>query len=144
MDNDAVLVSRLCKHCGRIIDRRINRMLKNYSIARSQYRVLHFTKRLGQPTQKELVEALGIRGPTLTPIVGKMVKKGWLAEIEDKSDKRIKRHSLTPSGKQLYASIPEPSQELEKLFKQVLNPDEVAKLEDMLKRIIKELTTRQV
>lgn len=139
MSDVSVLLPMLLKRSGRLIDSIIDRVLKQHGVARSQYRVLFYVARYGEPTQKELSEALGVRGPTMTSMLDSLSQKGWLVRTGDKQDGRAKRVRLTPKGRKLYKSIPDPVKSLDHDIMQVLSKNEARDLERMMQKIIARL-----
>ncbi|HVX56851.1 MAG TPA: MarR family transcriptional regulator [Candidatus Saccharimonadales bacterium] len=136
---DSGLLPMLLKRSARLIDAHIDRVLKQHGIARSQYRVLYYVARFGEPTQKELIETMSVQGSTLTSIVDVLVQKGWLVRINDQRDRRSKRVKLTAAGHQLFEHIPEPARELDVVLRQQLGADAAKKLEGLLKQTIQQL-----
>ncbi len=135
---------RLLKRCGRLIDAEIDTSLKRHSIARSQYGVLYLVAHYGEPSQTDLLEVLKIQAPTLTLIVGSLVRKGWLARTPYLKDKRIHKLRLTINGKKKFRQIPDPVSKLQRVILRNLNAKEVRMLETTLSKVIKKLSPKDV
>ncbi len=56
--------------------------------------------RLGQPRLSELAEALAISRPSVTVLVGKLIRKGFVQKVQDGQDRRSFRIVLTEKGRQ--------------------------------------------
>jgi len=138
--NEVVLLPTLIKRSTRLIHRHIEQSLKAHHIARSQYTVLYYVAKFGQPTQKELADALEIQGPTLTSMLDSLVQKGWLVREQDARDKRSKQLRLTAAGKQLFAQIPNPAEALDHMIRESLSAEETAALRQALEKIITKLS----
>jgi MarR family transcriptional regulator, organic hydroperoxide resistance regulator len=140
MRNDTTPLITLIKRCTRLIDRAVDNVLKEHNIARSQYRVLHFVDRYGKPTQTEIIEAMEIQASTLSLIVDVLVRKEWLVRTRDSDDRRIIKVSFTPEGKKNFQQIPDPTRKIRQTITQILNAEELQRLELSLKKIINELS----
>jgi MarR family multiple antibiotic resistance transcriptional regulator len=139
-DGEELLLSTLIKRCGRAIDDDINRMLKQHSIARSQYRVLYYVARYGEPAQSDLIKVMRVQPSTLTSIIDGLVRKGWLVRIKDSRDKRVNRLRFTPEGTKTFGQIPDPARKLQKLILGSLGKEEAQILATSLKKIINQLS----
>ena len=56
--------------------------------------------RLGHPSFGELAEALGITRPSVTAIVGKLIRKGYVEKVQDHEDRRSFHIVLTRQGQE--------------------------------------------
>jgi DNA-binding MarR family transcriptional regulator len=54
--------------------------------------------RLGHPSFSELAEALGITRPSVTALVGRLIRNGYLQKEQDGEDRRSFHIVLTPKG----------------------------------------------
>lgn len=57
------------------------------------------------PTQSELVERLGVSQPTIARAVGRLISAGLVEAERDHADGRVRRVSLTPSGRDMVPAI---------------------------------------
>ena len=137
--NNKIFIPTLFKRSSRLIDSHIDRLLKKHSVARSQYRAMYYVYLYGEPTQKELVEIMDVKGSTLTLIVDVLEQKQWLVRISDPADKRVKRLRLTSAGKNLFEQIPDPAKELHKTILEGLSKEEALELEKLLGKVINNL-----
>ncbi len=137
---EELLLSTLIKRCGRAIDDDINRMLKQHSIARSQYRALYYVARYGEPAQSDLIKVMRVQPSTLTSIIDGLVRKGWLVRVKDKHDKRINRLRLTSEGTKTFGQIPDPARKLQTLILKTLDKQEARQLGVSLEKIINQLS----
>ncbi|HVV66493.1 MAG TPA: MarR family transcriptional regulator [Candidatus Saccharimonadales bacterium] len=135
-NTEQTLLPVLIKRCARIIDRRIDAMLKKHGIARSQYRVMYYVAHGGEPSQKELQEKLGVQASTMTLIVNTLVQKGWLVRVRNPKDKRHNKLQLSAEGKKLYNEIPEPANILDNALREELGKDEARLYETLLIKTI--------
>ena len=92
-----------------------------------------------QPTQKELLTMLGVKGSTLTSILNTLQHKGLLTRQIDPTDKRVKRLELTASGKSFFSQLPDPLHNVQKSLMHYLTKDEAKTLEQLLQKLIDNL-----
>lgn len=138
-DTENILLPILVKRCCRLIDHRIDFLLKQHGIARSQFRVLHHVAKRGELTQKELVDILEVQGATLTPIVNNLVQKKWLVRVSNSDDMRVKNLRLTPEGNERLKDIPNPAEELNAMLISRLSKKQTQDLNILLRKVINEL-----
>jgi DNA-binding MarR family transcriptional regulator len=136
MQRQDTLLPILIKRCARLIDRDIDDTLKRHAIARSQYRVLYYAAKLGEPTQTDLIMAMEVQASTLTLIVDALVKKGWLVRVQDTKDRRINKLRLTPDGERNFKQIPDPAHKLHRKMVKQLSNQEAQQFEQSLQKII--------
>jgi DNA-binding MarR family transcriptional regulator len=129
------LVKRLHVRMNQAIDD----VLKEYGMARSQYRVLYFVGRAGQLTQKDLQQFMLVEAATLSGLTDVLEHKGWLVRLEHPSDKRAKLLQLTPSGKKVLENIPNPAAAAEKRLLRGLSAQERRQFQRQLEQLIANL-----
>jgi DNA-binding MarR family transcriptional regulator len=139
MDSEDILLPVLIKRCGRLVDKRIDLLLKEHGIARSQYRVLYYVAQRGILSQKELLGILQVKGSTLTLIVNALVHKQLLVRVTDGNDGRIKKLQLTPAGRKRFKTIPNPGETINSLLESQLTKRESDDLEHLIKKVIAQL-----
>lgn len=125
-----------------LMNKYIERELKKYGLARSQFQVLYFTHQGGKLTQKELQQSMQVEPATLTVIIDGLVKKGLLKRSENKTDKRSNFVFLTTKGEKLRSKIPSLPEIIEKrMFDGVLKSNKalgVKIIEQMIQNLEKE------
>lgn len=99
---------RLVKRVYLSASQRVDELLKQHNLARSQFQVLYFVDRAGELAGRELLEKLQVEPATLTGVVDTLEAKGWLQRLEDPADRRAKRLQLTSAGKKLLNKLPNP------------------------------------
>lgn len=80
----------------------------------SQRRLLLMIKKRGMVTQRDLVEMMGIRPPSLSALVSKLDAKGYITRVKDKADRRNLNISITQPGELALT-------EMQKEHEQILN-----------------------
>ncbi len=64
--------------------------------------------RLGHPSFSELADALGVTRPSVTTLVGKLIRNGYLQKVQDDEDRRSFHIILSQKGQtftQLHANM---------------------------------------
>ena len=59
-----------------------------------------------QSTHKELMEFLSLNSSTVTGIIGRLEKRGYVARLSNSNDRRLRSIVLTASGKKLLDETP--------------------------------------
>lgn len=132
-------VYRLVKRLHLLASQRIDELLKEHKLARSQFQVLYLVDQADELAGKDLLAKLQVEPATLTGIVDTLEQKGWLIRMEDPKDRRIRLLKLTASGRKLMKSIPNPAAAVEKQMLATLTADQKHTLKHTLKHTINNL-----
>lgn len=92
-------------------------------------------------TQSELAEKLCVKPATLTRMLDRMEKSGYVERQADAFDQRISRVHLTESGRMLEAPVCETWGELEASTVAKLSLQERVELRVLLEKVLQSLTT---
>ncbi|MBR6206043.1 MAG: MarR family transcriptional regulator [Oscillospiraceae bacterium] len=84
--------------CSKEITRRYQPLLEKLDLTYTQYVVMMYYWEMGSSTAKELSGALLLDPSTLTPILRKLEKKGYLKRSRNPEDERSILLSLTSEG----------------------------------------------
>ncbi|MCR5175037.1 MAG: MarR family transcriptional regulator [Oscillospiraceae bacterium] len=84
--------------CSKEITRRYQPLLEKLDLTYTQYVVMMYYWEMGSSTAKDLSEALLLDPSTLTPILRKLEKKGYLKRSRNPEDERSILLSLTSEG----------------------------------------------
>jgi MarR family transcriptional regulator, transcriptional regulator for hemolysin len=87
------------------------------------------------PNQRELAEAVGIQGATLTHHLNGMEADGLLTRRRDPRNRRVHLVELTPAGEELFGRLRSAAVAHDALLRTGLSGDEVARLEELLTRL---------
>lgn len=98
-------------------------VLRPYDLGTTQWYVLWHLYHDGSLPQSTLVKLLQIEKPTLSGVVSALLRKGLVEQRIDPADHRRKLLSITPSGKALWETLPNPIEFLRKIAFQDI-PDE--------------------
>ncbi len=114
------------------------RIEKEYGISIPQLLCLNFLigKEDFRATHKEIKDFLNLNASTVTGIISRLEKKGFVARLPRQKDKRIVLISLTVSGVELLEKTPEPlHKQLSEKLKQ-LSPEQLQKLQNSFDTIL--------
>ncbi|WP_299845608.1 MarR family transcriptional regulator [uncultured Paracoccus sp.] len=86
----------------------IDATLRPYDLGSTQWYVLWHLVREGPVAQRDLMIPLQVEKPTLSGVVAALVRKGLVEQATDPEDQRQKHLSITPAGRVLWATLPNP------------------------------------
>lgn len=114
------------------------RIEKEYGISIPQLLSLNFLneKDAYQASHKEIKDFLQLNASTVTGIIGRLEKKGLVARLPKKEDKRVGLITITAKGVELLKKTPEPLHEQVSLKLKQLSSEELQKLQNAFDTII--------
>jgi DNA-binding MarR family transcriptional regulator len=119
-------------------DRRANEL----GLTRSQWQVLAHLLRLEGAQQKELADVMDITPITLTGLLDRLERDGWVERRGDPADRRAKRVYLTDKVEPVTKSIRKIGSEVRHQALEGLDEAEQTQLMHLLQRIRGNLCTR--
>lgn len=105
---DFVLEQHLFFWFTQVLDRRdrgLAAALKPYGLRAPELRTLATLYSRHRVSMSELAELTSIERTTLSRVVERMVRSGWITRLTDASDARVTRLALTAEGQRLFARI---------------------------------------
>lgn len=93
----------LCFQVGRVARQLVshyNRELAPLGLTTTQYFLLAAIKPDETPTIGEISARTYLDNSTLTPIIDRLVRDGWIERVPDASDRRTTRIALTENGRE--------------------------------------------
>jgi MarR family transcriptional regulator, transcriptional regulator for hemolysin len=85
--------------------------------------------------QRELAEALGIEGPTLTHHLNRMETAGLVTRTRDRHNRRVHRVELTDDGDRMFEQLRGAAASFDRQLRRGVTTAEVATLGDLLGRL---------
>ncbi|NLI14064.1 MAG: MarR family transcriptional regulator [Peptococcaceae bacterium] len=114
--------------------RSLEQMTRN-CMSHAQFRAVSMLCRKGSMSMSEMAKEMKISKQQLTPIVYKLISHGLLVRKTDENDRRVVRIEVTEKGRSMYEKLlPAIKMSLVEKFKK-LPAEELAELDQMLKRI---------
>jgi MarR family transcriptional regulator, transcriptional regulator for hemolysin len=86
-------------------------------------------------SQRELAEAVGIQGATLTHHLDTMESAGLVTRRRDPANRRLHLVELTPAGDALFLRLRDAATAFDRRLRAGLSDDDVAQLETLLTRL---------
>lgn len=129
------LISRIHQKSGRIF----NRLLKENGIEEinpAQGRILFVLWREDNISIKKLSERTSLGQSTLTSMLDRLEKTGYICRVQSPEDRRKILIRRTEKDKQLQAIYDKVSREMTELFYEDFSDDEIEIFETCLKRIL--------
>ncbi|MDD2437356.1 MAG: MarR family transcriptional regulator [Massilibacteroides sp.] len=130
----------------RSIDIESKKIQKEYGVSIPQVLCLHFLH--GSPnyqsTQGEIRTFLNLNSSTVSGIIDRLEKKGLVARLPRSGDKRIMNIALTSAGDKLLNTIPSLLHEQLSEKLQLLERDEVIKVQEGLDILVRLLNIEQI
>jgi DNA-binding MarR family transcriptional regulator len=104
-------------------------------ITMNQMLYLEAVARLGQPAFHDIAEDLGVTRPSVSGIIKKLIKMGYLAKLQSEQDGRVYYIHLTEKGRRFNDLHSEVHQILARRITENLDPFEIEELADLLAKI---------
>jgi DNA-binding MarR family transcriptional regulator len=122
------------------------RIEKEYSISIPQLLCLNFLdkKENFMASHKEIKDFLQLNASTVTGIISRLEKKGFVARLPNRKDKRVGLISITAKGSDLLENTPEPLHEQLSGKLKSLTQEELNELMDAFDTIIEFLNIESV
>ncbi len=85
--------------------------------------------------QRDLAEAVGVEGPTLTHHLNRMEAAGLLTRTRDPNNRRVHQVALTDLGQAMFAQLRAAATAFDEQLRDGLDPTELNTLEGLLARL---------
>ena len=92
--------------------------------------------RLGHPSFGELAEALGVTRPSVTALVGKLIRNGYVQKVQDGEDRRSFHILLTQKGQQFTQIHQKMHQRVVQALTDRLDEEEIEQLAALLNKAV--------
>lgn len=121
--------------CAKEIVRRYTPLLEPFGMTYTQYIAMMVLWEHKQITVRDIGKLLFLDSGTLTPMLKKMERNGWLSRVRSKEDERMVIVSITEQGEALQERLSHiPTQMMAQCVK--LNTDEAFQLYKLLTKMI--------
>ncbi|WP_216363345.1 MarR family winged helix-turn-helix transcriptional regulator [Subtercola boreus] len=85
-------------------------VLRPFDLGNTQWYVLYRLSLVEHLGQRDLTLELGVERATVSGVISALVRKGLVQQSPDPEDQRQKLLSLTPSGLDLWLTLPDPAE----------------------------------
>src|SRR5210317_532496 len=144
MDPTEILIK--IRKIVRSVDIESKKIQKEHGVSIPQILCLNFLheSKNYQSTQGEIRKFLNLNSSTVSGIINRLEKKGYLARLPKTGDKRVVNIALTSAGDKLLGTIPSLLHEQLSEKLQKLDDIEIKKVEDSLDTLVTLLEIEQV
>lgn len=126
---------------NRLLEYNFGENLKKWDLTFSQAHVLKtLYVNQGQATQKEIEKQLGVSHPTVSGLIHRLEKNGYVTSEIDKRDKRNRIVTLTDRAMEHRAVVMEGRKKIENLLLSDFSPAEITELDSLLEHLLLNLT----
>jgi DNA-binding MarR family transcriptional regulator len=117
---------------SQLVMRTFDRVLAEHGGNRPVWFLFLALDRAGQPTQRELAQAVGITEATLTHHLTALEKRGLIIRRRDEHDRRVQRIEFTAEGRAAFAAMRRVAVDFDDRLRAALGPEGTAALMDGL------------
>ncbi len=144
MDTNEILIK--IRKIVRSIDIESKKIQKEYGVSIPQVLCLHFLKESENfcAPQGEIRKFLSLNSSTVSGIIDRLEKKGYLARLANSEDKRVVNIALTAAGDALLSKIPSLLHEQLSSRLLQLSDEKLTKVEESLDILVNLLDIEQV
>ena len=130
----------------RSVDIESKKIQKEYGVSIPQVLCLSFLHQSPsyQSTQGEIRKFLNLNSSTVSGVINRLEKKGYLARLPKSGDKRVVNIALTSAGDKLLGTIPPLLHDQLSRKLKSLDDEKLKKVEDSLETLIKLLDIEQL
>jgi MarR family transcriptional regulator, organic hydroperoxide resistance regulator len=122
-------------YINRKIDRFFTKALSFRRITPAQMDVLNLLADKKECSSKELQGELGLDSSSLTGLIQRIQKAGWVTKMKNQKDKRSILLFLTPEGKQIHKQGAHAVEELNRVFSSACSEEEWKNFYTVLRKI---------
>lgn len=130
-------------HVNRCLNQHFNRRLKPYKLRLSHFRVLHHIFMNEGATQHDLAEILFIDKITMTKMIEKLVREGYVEKRSDRDDKRYNSIYTTAMAKEKQEEFGRIVNEINSMLSNVLTDEENRIAIELLDQLIDQIEDTQ-
>ena len=134
------LLGNLIKHLNKMFDQQINENMISVNVTRSQMEVLVYTyiknKNGIEVNQVDLEKDLNLKNPTVTGLISRLEKKGYMKREKSSKGPNYKSVLITDEGIRIIEEGKRITDNIEKEMFSVLDKDEKKELTRLLQKVI--------
>lgn len=134
MEKDLKSLIIIFKTHGHLV-KHVKKSLEQTELSVNEFSAMEALYNKGSLTTQALIDLILIPNSSMTYVLDTLSKKGYLIRVKDQSDRRIQRLSLTPEGRDVFASIySQHFSHMREVF-DALSSEEEAIVQDLLKKL---------
>lgn len=105
LEEDVERIERLLRRISHVVYKKGRAILGDFGITSPQFDALLFLHRDGDMPMGALCERMSLAYSTVTDLVDRMEKGGFVARERDQTDRRVIRVRLLPRGEEMVAKV---------------------------------------
>ena len=134
------LLANMIKHLNKMFDQQINENMISVNVTRSQMEILVYTYRKNkngiEVNQVDLERDLKLKSPTVTGLICRLEKKGYMKREKSSKGPNYKSVLITDEGIRIIEEGKRITDNVEKEMFSVLDKDEKKELTRLLQKVI--------
>lgn len=132
------LIARIHYLSGRLLAQKLRE--KNIEINPAQGRIMYVLWQQDAIPIKKLAEATSLKKNTLSSMLKRLEKMGYITQTPDQNDRRVTRISRSEKDRSWGTAYQEVSQEMVEIFYKEFKVEEIDRFEEYLQRILSNLS----
>ena len=121
-------------------DQAITTALAQMDLTASQGRIMGFLAHQDQPPcSRDIEEVFHMSHPTVSGLLSRLEKKGFIEFCPDEADRRVKRIFILPKGRECLELMHDTIRQIESQMVQDFTPEEQEQFSDLLIRAIRNM-----
>lgn len=129
MNINVKIILELRRLMGILINR-LGEKLDDLDLPGSSYPILTYLNSAGRVKTQELGPAVSLTSGSITHMVNRLMKQGYVQKLQDQKDKRVFWLQLTEEGKKIHDKIHE--EILDPIFESFTNEEKKALIEELV------------
>jgi MarR family transcriptional regulator, transcriptional regulator for hemolysin len=136
-------IGRQLARTAKLLTRAFERELALAGGSLPTWLILLSLKSRGWRTQRELAEALGIEGPTLTHHLTGLERAGLVTRTRDPDNRRVQRMDLTDAGDAAFHRLRRAASRFDRRLRSGLDDGDIQQLRELLAQLLSNVTGDQ-
>jgi DNA-binding MarR family transcriptional regulator len=120
---------------SRVLRRRLDTRLERFDITGVQFGLLALVAQADGLSQTSLQRQMQIEGATLTQLLQRLEREGWIIRTSDRLDRRRQRVWMTDRGREMLSTIANEVEQHRKEVRNGISDDELALFGSVLRRL---------
>jgi DNA-binding MarR family transcriptional regulator len=139
---DKTQVSMLLKMLDNSLDSQCNRNMKDIELTASQSNIMGYLVYMDgkEVSQRDIELEFKLMNPTVTGILNRLEKKGFIVRVKSRTDARYNYIELTEKGREIPEIVRKKTMEIHKRLFQGLSQAEIDMFENIIKKMIENIS----
>lgn len=129
-------ISFITNRSSKIMADAFNERLMSKGVTRVQWLALYFLGQEEPMSQSELAEKMGIKGSTVTRLIDRLEREGYVVRQKEPDDRRVTMIVLTDKGSQFREELLPEGEEMSQIFARDIPPEDIEVFKRVLDKMI--------